>query len=252
MRKKMIEVAIPLDAINRESAREKNIRHGHPSTLHLWWARRPLAACRAVLFASLVNDPDGDPDLRKENGSVDPEKVHARRAELFDLIEQLVQWENVSDTNLLTRARAEIASSIASEKVHDSREWTPTECKCGTAVQTFIRREASPEQVMAFLAEHAPPVVDPFAGGGSIPLEAHRLGLKVYASDLNPVPVVINKALIEIPATFAGLSPVSTTRRSTRADGGVVCRTTPNSIVVSGSGGSRGRRWTCAGRANAR
>ena len=63
--KKLIEVALPLEAINRESPREKSIRHGHPSTLHMWWARRPLAACRAVLFASLVDDPESDPDARK-------------------------------------------------------------------------------------------------------------------------------------------------------------------------------------------
>src|SRR5687767_11997704 len=86
-RRKLIEVALPLEAINRESAREKTIRHGHPSTLHLWWARRPLAACRAVLFASLVDDPDSDPVYRRPDGSEDEEAAGLKRAELFNLIE---------------------------------------------------------------------------------------------------------------------------------------------------------------------
>jgi putative DNA methylase len=94
MRKKMIEVAIPLEAINRESSREKSIRHGHPSTLHLWWARRPLAACRAVIFTSLVDDPDSDPANHNADGSLNTLKAQGRRAELFDLIEELVTWEN--------------------------------------------------------------------------------------------------------------------------------------------------------------
>src|SRR6476646_4340176 len=113
-RKKLIEVALPLAAINAESAREKSIRHGHPSTLHLWWARRPLAACRAVLFASLVDDPDSDPTFRKADGTVDEERAGYRRAELFNLIEELVKWENSNDESILNRARAEIAASVAS------------------------------------------------------------------------------------------------------------------------------------------
>src|SRR5438132_4898037 len=88
-RKKLIEVALPLEAINRESAREKSIRHGHPSTLHLWWARRPLAACRAILFASYVDDPSAHPDeFRTE------EAQKAERERLFKIIEDLVKWEN--------------------------------------------------------------------------------------------------------------------------------------------------------------
>src|SRR5215217_3060511 len=113
-KKKLIEVALPLEAINVASAREKSIRHGHPSTLHLWWARRPLAACRAVLFASLVDDPDSDPTFRKADGTVDEERSGYRRAELFNLIEQLVQWDNSTNESVLNRARAEIAASIAS------------------------------------------------------------------------------------------------------------------------------------------
>src|SRR5271167_4386202 len=112
--KKLIEVGLPLVAINAESAREKSIRHGHPSTLHLWWARRPLAACRAVLFASLVDDPDSDPAYRKPNGSVDVERASAKRAELFNLIERLVQWENSNNPRVINQARAEIARCVAS------------------------------------------------------------------------------------------------------------------------------------------
>lgn len=164
-RRKLIEVALPLKAINAASAREKSIRHGHPSTLHLWWARRPLAACRAVLFASLVDDPSARPELFET-----VEEQDAERERLFELIEALVPWKNSNDPEILERARSEIAKSC------DGRA--------------------------------LPAVVDPFAGGGSIPLEAQRLGLRAFASDLNPVAVLINKALIEIPPIFAGQSPV--------------------------------------------
>jgi hypothetical protein len=163
-RKKLIEVALPLEAINRESAREKSIRAGHPSTLHLWWARRPLAACRAVLFSSLVDDPSAHPELFPTE--VEQEKERDR---LFDLIEKLVLWENSNDSDLLEAARVEIEAS------------------CGTSI---------------------PMVVDPFSGGGSIPLEAQRLGLRVDASDLNPVAVLIGKALVELPPKFSGRKPV--------------------------------------------
>jgi hypothetical protein len=118
-RKKLIEVALPLKAINEASAREKSIRHGHPSTLHLWWARRPLAACRAVLFASLVDDPDSDPMY----AGAGEEIAGAKRAELFNLIEELVRWENSNNPRVINRARAEIARSIAANKVADG-EWT--------------------------------------------------------------------------------------------------------------------------------
>ena len=160
-KRKLIEVALPLDAINAAAAREKSIRHGHPSTLHLWWARRPLAACRAVLFASLVDDPSCDESLTAA-------EQDAERQRLFELMERLVQWKNSNDPRVLAEARAEIAAS------------------CG---------------------DDPPAVLDPFAGGGSIPLEAQRLGLEAYASDLNPVAVLINKALIEIPPRYAGLPP---------------------------------------------
>ena len=96
MRKKLIEVALPLAKINEAAAREKSIRHGHPSTLHLWWARRPLAVCRAVLFASLVDDPDSDPAYCKPDGGVDEERAGLKRAELFTLIEELVQLYNLA------------------------------------------------------------------------------------------------------------------------------------------------------------
>jgi len=116
-RKKLIEVALPLKAINEASAREKSIRHGHPSTLHLWWARRPLAACRAVLFSSLVDDPDSDPAYRKSDGAIDKDRAGIKRAELFNLIEELVQWDNSNNPRVINAARAEIARCVASRKI---------------------------------------------------------------------------------------------------------------------------------------
>src|SRR5690554_6293185 len=203
LRKKLIEVALPLEAINAASAREKSIRHGHPSTLHLWWARRPLAACRAVLFAQLVDDPServeellADPELRARAeaelplrrkaweeskaaaqgaAAAAPEPrledvvVDLERKRLFAIIEELVKWENSNNEEVLERARAEIRRS------------------CG---------------------EPLPPVYDPFSGGGSIPLEAQRLGLPAYGSDLNPVAVMIGKAMIEIPPKFKDHPPI--------------------------------------------
>ncbi|MGO8749157.1 MAG: DUF1156 domain-containing protein [Thermoguttaceae bacterium] len=231
-RRKLIEVALPLRAINEASAREKAIRHGHPSTLHLWWARRPLAACRAVLFASLVDDPESDPMF-----AGDEEIAASKRAELFNLIEELVLWENSNNPRVINRARAEIARCVATQKIEEGvfrkngvlsllspacgkgagREGTAGEGggskdkAKSIKVPVFEIRQllAKPEQVNAFLAEHAPPVLDPFCGGGSIPLEAQRLGLRAFASDLNPVPVLITKALIEIPPKFAGRPPVN-------------------------------------------
>ena len=219
MKKKLIEVALPLEAINKESAREKSIRHGHPSTLHLWWARRPLAACRAVLFAQLVDDPSSRPDEFPTEVEQDRE-----RKRLFRIIEELVKWENTNNQNVIDAARAEIARCVAFRKIEtgelqrdtiilgdeegrnhpdgplpNDRRYTAWQVNC---------RQAPPEAVNHFLAEYAPPVLDPFAGGGSIPLEAQRLGLRAHASDLNPVAVLINKALIEIPPKFAGLPPV--------------------------------------------
>jgi putative DNA methylase len=162
--RKLIEVALPLEAINRESAREKSIRHGHPSTLHLWWARRPLAAARAVLFAQLVDDPSARPE---EFSTQEAQDVERKR--LFELIERLVLWENSGDEKLFAEAHAEILKSTNG---------------------------------------NPPPILDPFAGGGSIPLEAQRLGLEAHSSDLNPIAVLINKALIEIPPQYAGRPPV--------------------------------------------
>jgi len=164
-RKKLIEVALPLDAINAESAREKSIRHGHPSTLHLWWARRPLAACRAVIFSSLVDDPSAHPEQFPTE-----EAQTVERERLFAIIRDLVKWDNSNNKTVLEAARAEIMRSTDS---------------------------------------NPPPLLDPFCGGGSILLEAQRLGLEAHGSDLNPVAVLITKALIEIPPKFAGKPPVN-------------------------------------------
>lgn len=182
-RKKLIEVALPLDAINSASAREKSIRHGHPSTLHLWWARRPLAAARAVLFAQLVDDPSAVPE---EFPTLEAQA--AERQRLFRLIERLVTWENTTDETLLAEARAEIWKS-----------WRRT---CQDNAQ-------HPRAADLFNPDRLPAFHDPFAGGGAIPLEAQRLGLEAYASDLNPVAVLINKAMIEIPPRFRDHPPVS-------------------------------------------
>ena len=173
MNKKLIEVAIPLQAINEASGREKSIRHGHPSTLHLWWARRPLAAARAVLWASLVDDPSAHPDR------FPTEADQAReRARLFAICEDLVKWENSNDPHVLDAARREIENSMGTEPIE---------------------------------------FLDPFAGGGSIPLEAQRLGLIAHAHDLNPVAVLINKAMIEIPPRFAGKPSVHPCTKTEKA-----------------------------------
>lgn len=170
VKKKLIEVALPLDDINAASAREKSIRHGHPSTLHLWWARRPLAAARAVIWSSLVDDPSAHPE---EFPTV--EEQAAERERLFGILRELVVWENSNNDRVLNAAKAEIKKSMGDD---------------------------------------LPPLLDPFAGGGAIPLEAQRLGLKAYAQDLNPVAVTINKAMIEIPPLFAGKTAVNPESRS--------------------------------------
>jgi len=203
MKKKLIEVALPLEAINMESAREKSIRHGHPSTLHLWWARRPLAACRAVLWASLVDDPSSWPDKFPTE-----EDQNRERQRLFDILGRivievdkkgnqkqvvrgLVSWDDINDpkSKALEAAQREIARCLA----WDRGEELPTK----------------PDAVRKYIAKYAPPAYDPFAGGGSIPLEAQRLGLEAHASDLNPVAVLINKALIEIPPKFKDQPPIN-------------------------------------------
>lgn len=184
--KKLIEVALPLDAINVASAREKSIRHGHPSTLHLWWARRPLAAARAVIFAQMVNDPGYQQGGGFKYG-VNKEKAAIERERLFKIIEDLVLWENTNNPDVLAAARAEIV-----------RSWRET-CELN---------KAHPQAAELFNPEKLPAFHDPFAGGGAIPLEAQRLGLESYASDLNPVAVTINKAMIEIPPKFADRAPV--------------------------------------------
>ena len=170
--KKLIEVALPLEKINAESAREKSIRHGHPSTLHLWWARRPLAAARAVIWSSLVDDPSSHPDKFPTE-----EEQNRERQRLFRILENLVVWENSNNEQVLEAAKAEIMKSTGG---------------------------------------NPPELLDPFAGGGAIPLEAQRLGLKAHAHDLNPVAVMINKAMIEIPPRFSGMAPVNPDARTSK------------------------------------
>lgn len=170
--KKLIEVALPLEKINAESAREKSIRHGHPSTLHLWWARRPLAAARAVIWASLVDDPSSHPEKFPTE-----EEQNQERQRLFRILEDLVVWENSNNERVLDAAKAEILKSTNG---------------------------------------NPPELLDPFAGGGAIPLEAQRLGLKAHAHDLNPVAVMINKAMIEIPPRFSGMAPVNPDARTSK------------------------------------
>lgn len=230
-RKKLIEVALPLEAINAASAREKSIRHGHPSTLHLWWARRPLAAARAVIFAQMVDDPSeyvdtllGIPETRRAaerelkkrrelwekrkaefeaGGANVPEPgpeptledcaADIERKRLFGIIEELVKWENTTNEEVLEKARAEI--------------WQSWRRACAD-------NAGHPRAKELFDRNKLPAFHDPFAGGGALPLEAQRLGLEAYASDLNPVAVLINKAMIEIPPKFAGRPPVNPDARS--------------------------------------
>jgi len=182
-KKKLIEVALPLKAINEASAREKSIRHGHPSTLHLWWARRPLAAACAVIFAQMVDDPSENPEKFPTEEAQEQE-----RQRLFKLIEELVKWKNITNEKVLNQAREEIWKS-----------WRAT-CE---------ENKDHPQAAELFNPDKLPAFHDPFAGGGSIPLEAQRLGLESYASDLNPVAVLINKAMIEIPPKFANRPPVN-------------------------------------------
>lgn len=190
-RKKLIEVALPLDAINEASAREKSIRQGHPSTLHLWWARRPLAAARAVLFGQLVDDPSAWPALFPTEDAQE-----AERQRLFNVIRDFVPWDATNNQKKLDAARLEIA-----------RSWARNYPSNKSA--RILAQDCTSHEVNEYLASELPPVHDPFAGGGTIPLEAQRLGLHAIATDLNPVAVLINKALIEIPPRFAGQPPVN-------------------------------------------
>lgn len=182
--KKLIEVALPLDDINVAAAREKSIRHGHPSTLHLWWARRPLAAARAVLFAQMVNDPGYERSLGR---GINKEKASKERERLFCIIRDLVKWENTTDEELMGKAHEEILKS-----------WR----------ETCSLNKDHPQSAELFNPEKIPCIYDPFAGGGTIPFEAQRLGVESWASDLNPIAVMINKAMIEIPPKFAGRNPI--------------------------------------------
>ena len=227
IKKKLIEVALPLDAINKASAREKSIRHGHPSTLHLWWARRPLATARAVIFAQMVDDPSGyvdvllsDPKKRRAAERELKKRVAAHAAKrtlahddaiaeaqptleeviaeqerdrLFAIIKKLVLWENTTNEEVLEQARTEIRQS-----------WR----------RACAENAAHPRATEIFDRHKLPAFHDPFAGGGALPLEAQRLGLEAHASDLNPVAVLINKAMIEIPPKFAGQAPVNPEWRS--------------------------------------
>jgi len=190
LRRKLIEVALPLDAINKAAAREKSIRHGHPSTLHLWWARRPLAAARAVIFSQMVDDPSAHPELFPTEKAQEKE-----RQRLFRIIEELVKWENTTNEDVLGQAREEIRKS-----------WW----------RACAENADHPRAEELFDPDKLPAFHDPFAGGGSLPLEAQRLGLESYASDLNPVAVLINKAMIEIPPKFAGRPPVNPEARTNK------------------------------------
>lgn len=227
--KKLIEVALPLDAINEASVREKSIRHGHPSTLHLWWARRPLAAARAVIFAQMVDDPSEYVDVllsdpkKKQHAEWDLKKRRHKRAEqqyadhgepregsiltleeivaeherdrLFNIIKKLVKWENTTNETVIQEARDEI--------------WQSWRRACA-------RNADHPQAAELFNRDNLPRFHDPFAGGGTLPLEAQRLGLETVASDLNPVAVLINKAMIEIPPKFTGRPPVNPDFRTTK------------------------------------
>ncbi|MGL6584717.1 DUF1156 domain-containing protein [Aeromonas hydrophila] len=184
--KKLIEVALPLDDINAAAAREKSIRHGHPSTLHLWWARRPLAAARAVIFAQMVNDPGYQQDDGFKYG-VNKQEAAKKREKLFNILRELVKWENTNNEAVLNQARAAIMES-----------WR----------EICALNKDHPDAAELFNPDKLPGFHDPFAGGGALPLEAQRLGLESHASDLNPVAVTINKAMIEIPPKFAGREPV--------------------------------------------
>ena len=190
-RKKLIEVNIPLQAINDAGAREKTIWQGHPSSMHRYWARRPLAACRAVVFASMVDDPSECKDEFQTES-----EQNAERNRLHNIIKRLVIWKTCNDENLLAEARYEIAYSAARNN--------------GENLHVFRAKfKNDPKAVLHYLRDHCPAVYDPFCGGGSISLEAQRLGLRARASDLNPLPVLISKGMIELPPKFHNRKPIN-------------------------------------------
>jgi putative DNA methylase len=207
MRKKLIEVALPLDGINAASVREKSIRHGHPATLHLWWSRKPTATARVVIFAQMVDDPASVPEEFPT-----PEAQERERQRLFRLLEQLVQWENTTNEEVLENARREIRRSWARH--------------CLGAPVSHLSDEAIEEKLRTGQIPPLPGFHDPFAGGGTLPLEAQRLELEAWSSDLNPVAVLINKAMIEIPPRFAGQPPVNPEAR----------RVWPRTCAITASG----------------
>ena len=258
-RRKLIEVVLPLDAINRAATREKLVRHGHPSALHLWWARRPQAAARAVIFAQMVDDPSeyvdelladpqtklaasrelqrlgepvtteaDSPEFGHGSAAVSPNQVREphepmptqvanralrdmaaalERERLFKLLDELVQWENTTNEEVLKRARTEIL-----------RSWRRA-CTENEIREDSLGSTGSPSIEELFDSDKLPDFHDPFAGGGALPLEAQRLGLNAYASDLNPVAVLISKAMIEIPPRFAHQSPVNPAAFQVRSGG---------------------------------
>jgi len=193
-RKKLIEVSIPLEAINKASAREAQIKIGKPSSIHQYFANRPLAACRAVIFSQIVDDPSSWPDLFPTE-----DEQRQERERLHKIINSMIQWESSTSEHVLSSARWEIARSIAW-----GRDEEPP-------------AKSDPKGVLEYLQEKAPAVYDPFCGGGSIPLEVQRLGVRAYGSDLNPVPVLISKALVEIPPVFQGRAPVNPNRDARRS-----------------------------------
>ncbi len=189
MKKKLIEVALPLEAINEEGSRRKRkAPAGYPTTLHKWWAQRPVATARAVIFAQMVDDPSSLPDLFPTG-----KKQQKERERLFRIIEDLVQWENTANETVLQAARDEI--------------WQSWRRACAENAD-------HPRAKELFDRHKLPAFHDPFAGSGAIPMEAQRLGLEAHASDLNPVAVLINKAMIEIPPRFAGTPPVNPQARA--------------------------------------
>src|SRR5438067_1063772 len=166
--KRLAEVDFPIAEVSKHAVREKSVRHGHPSTLHLWWARRPLASSRAVLLALLLPDPC-DPLCSDEF------KMKAR-----EILPQLLGSVGTSDEDL----RRALLKFIA-----DFANWD------NAARPTYL--EVSRALVKAAYGEEPPLIVDPFAGGDSIPVEALRLGSETFASDLNPVACFILKVMLE-------------------------------------------------------